>query len=271
MKLVTHLYWGDPNEEFSFDLARMLLDSGADILEIGIPYTDPVCDGEVFQRACARAIANGITPPKVFEGIQKLRSEGYGHPIYLTSYFGPIFKMGVEETVKKAKEIGINGLIIPDILLEEQEELQSTSKKYGLSIIQFATIYSDKERLKKICYASTDVIYCIALPGVTGEQKGDKNQLRKLMNRLIKVRSIQSKVRHSIHGRESDNKILPVPIFVGFGIQTSEDAWEIFSYGADGIIIGTAIARIYEKYIQAPQLSLSEISAFIKDLKKSAI
>src|SRR3972149_12259138 len=155
--LMTHIYYGDPNKEFSRELAKTLSDHGADILEVGIAYTDPVCDGEVFQRACKRALASGVTPLDVLDGIKKIRQIGVTKPIYITSYYGPIFKIGVKSFVERAKNVGVAGLIIPDILLEEQGELRKYCDRFGLSLIQFATVYSSEARLKQIIAASTDL------------------------------------------------------------------------------------------------------------------
>lgn len=249
--LMTHMYFGDPSEEFSLKLAETLLDNGADILEFGIPYTDPVCDGEVFQRACKRALESGITPIKVFAGIKKIKEKGYKQKIYLTSYYGPIFKIGIEKFIQTAKKAGANGLIVPDILLEEQKELNTACEKFGLSLIQFATIYSDRVRLSEICKASDDFIYCISLPGVTGEEVGGKEKLIRLLKLLKSI---------------TDKKI-----YVGFGIKSEKEVKEILNFGADGVIVGSAITRIYEENINDPFKSLPKISAFIKKLKESTI
>ncbi len=248
--LMTHLYYGDPDEEFSLKLAETLLDAGADILEVGIPYTDPVCDGEVFQRACKRALENGITPVKVLEGIREIRAKGYKQKIYLTSYFGPIFTIGIEKFVRNAKKAGVDGLIVPDILLEEQYELREACDRFGLSLIQFATIYSSRERIKQIADVSTDFIYCISLPGVTG----DKAENKKLVKLVKLIKSITIK-----------------PIFVGFGIKSPNEVKEILRLGADGVIVGSAIAKFYEENIDNPEKSLSKISSFIKTLKEGTI
>lgn len=258
---MTHLYYGDPNKEFSDKLADTLLTSGSDILEIGIPYTDPVCDGEIFQRSCKRALEKGITPLDVLEGIRCLGERGLKKPIYLTSYYAPIYKIGVERFVKRAKSVGVSGLIIPDLLLEEQPELRKVIARVrpsrnsrsdpDLSLIQFATVYSSRKRLKQIIDASNDFIYCISLPGVTGENKLALSEVERLI-KLIKSLT--------------DKKI-----YVGFGIKTSEDAKKILRMGADGIIVGSAIARIYEKNINSPEKSLPKISSFIKSLKEGTI
>jgi len=249
--LMTHIYFGDQNKDFSIRLAQVLLDSGADILEVGIPYTDPVCDGEIFQRACKRAIENEITPFDVIDGIKILRQKGYKQPIYLTSYYGPIFKIGIKLFVTKAKEVGVQGLIIPDLLLEEQDDLSFVCKQNSLSIIQFATVYSSKERLKKICKASTDFMYCISLPGVTGDETGETKRLASLLNLL----------------KEMTTK----KIYVGFGIKSQKDAKDLLKLGADGVIVGSAIANIYESYLKNPFKSLEEVSFFVKRIKESTI
>ena len=252
---MTHFYFGDPTKEFSLQLVKTLVDSEADILEIGIPYSDPVCDGDVFQRTCRRALEAGITPNDVFIGIKKLRSDsGQARMtkvhIYLTSYYAPIFKMGVREFVQRAKNVGVKGLIIPDLLLEEQIELRNDCDNNGLSLIQFATVYSSEERLKQIIDASTNFIYCVSLPGVTGDKR-EVTQLRQLLQVLKKM----------------TNKKL----FVGFGINSANDVKNIMAMEADGVIVGSAIARIYEEHLNTPEKSLVKIGEFVKGLKKSTI
>ena len=251
---MTHLYYGDPTNDFSLQLAKTLVNSGADILEIGIPYSDPVSDGEVFQKASNRALTNGTTPFDVFDGIKKLRKLGIKVPIYITSYFGPVYKMGIEKFIQKVVKVNAQGVIIPDILLEEQNELLFLSKKYNISIIQFATSYSSDERLKQIISVSSGFIYCISGPNVTGS----KNTLNKDTILLIK--------RINKLEKEMDRNI---PIFVGFGISTPEQVKLILNSGGDGVIVGSAIAKIYQDYLDVSLKSLSKVVGFIKILKKA--
>ncbi|MBI3955522.1 tryptophan synthase subunit alpha [Candidatus Gottesmanbacteria bacterium] len=249
--LMTHLYYSDPNREFSDQLAETLLNSGADFLEVGIAYTDPVCDGEVFQRACKRALLNGITPFQVLKGIKNIREKGCKNPIYLTSYFAPIYKIGLEKFVSLAKSTGVTGLIIPDLLFEEQQSLRRLTDKYGLSLIQFATVYSTKERLKETVRASTDFIYCVSLPGVTGDKKLALSEVEGLLKSLKSL---------------TDKKI-----YVGFGIQNRDEVQKILEMGADGVIVGSAIAGMYEGNLYNPSKSLPKISQFINSLKEVTI
>lgn len=252
-KLMAHLYFGDPNDGFSLKLAKTLLEGGADILEVGIPYSDPVCDGEVFQRACKRALEARVTPPKVLEGIKKIRKMGFAQPIYATSYFGPIFKMGVEKFLAKVKEIGAQGVIIPDILTEEQDELLKFGVKNGIEVIQFATPYSSVERIKKIVSVAekyhSGFIYCVSVPGVTGVRNKLPDEIGDLVKRV--------------------KKLTKIPVFVGFGVSKPEHARQVLESGGDGVIVGSAIGKIYEGNLKNPEKTLPEVTKFAVSLKKA--
>ncbi len=252
-RLMTHLYFGDPTKEFSIRLAQELVKSGADILEIGIPYSDPVCDGEVFQRACQRALNRGMTPTGVFTGIEALRCGGINQPIYITSYFGPIFKMGVEKFIKQIASIDAQGIIVPDILLEEQKELLYVAKKHSVSVVQFATPYSTDDRLDQIIAAASGFIYCFSVPGVTGVREKVEQRTISLIKRV--------KSRVSKSGKD-------IPVFVGFGISKPEHIRVMIPAGADGFIVGSAIAKLYEGQLDQPDGSLKQIAAFTRALKK---
>lgn len=237
--LMTHLYYGDVSPEFSQKIALVLVSAGADMLEIGIPYSDPVCDGTIFQTACRQALQKGITPDDVFAGIGKIRQKT-AKPIYLTSYFGPIFKIGVEKFLGKAKSSGVNGLIIPDLPLEEQQ--------YKLPLVQFATVYSDEERLRQIVQASRDFIYVMSMSGITGDKYSGRENLKKII-KLVK-------------------NITNKKTLVGFGIRTAEEAAEITDLGADGVIIGSRIAEIYNQ-VSNENDSLEKIRKLVINIKKA--
>ncbi|KKS97947.1 MAG: tryptophan synthase alpha chain, tryptophan synthase alpha chain [Candidatus Gottesmanbacteria bacterium GW2011_GWA2_43_14] len=238
--LMTHLYYGDISPDFSQKLALTLASAGADFLEIGIPYSDPVCDGVIFQAACRQALKQGITPDDVINGLKKIR-ENTDTPIYLTSYFGPIFKMGIEIFLRKAKSSGVKGLIVPDLPLEEQ--------KIKLPLIQFAAVNSSTERLHQIIEAAQDFIYVMSLPGITGDENPGYENLKKLL-KLIKSKT--------------DRKIL-----VGFGIRTAKEAAEICGMGADGVIIGSRIAEIYRSEPKNEDQSLDKIRKLVINVKKA--
>lgn len=249
MKLLTHLYFGDPSKEFSLHLAKTLLDSGADGLEIGIPYSDPVCDGPVFQAACKRALQNNIAPQDVFDGIKQLRRDGYTQPIYITTYYAPIFAMGEDKFIAKAKECDAQGLIIPDLLLEEQVSLQNLCTKNKLSLIQFATPYTTANRLQKVLEHAQDFLYCIGAPSVTGKTVYSTEQKVALIKKTT----------------------TSLPLMIGFGISQPSEVKQLIKAGASGVIVGSSIARMYEKNLNNPEQALSKISSFIKELKKATM
>ncbi len=253
---MTHLYYGDPNEEFSLAYAETLVRCGADILEIGIPYSDPLCDGVIFQRACQRALDTGITPTQVLDGVVKMRSKIIDTPIFITSYYGPIFKYGVEKFVKKVKHIGVQGLIIPDILLEEQGELIHAANKFRISVVQFATPYSTEKRLEEIVSYAQGFLYCLSVAGVTGVRDSMGKQIVDL---LARVRRVLKRLRKTL------------PVFVGFGISSPAHIRIVTREDIAGVIVGSALAKLYEKNIRHPHKMLLEIGSFTKLLKAATI
>lgn len=246
--LMTHLYYGEVSQEFSEELALTLVSAGTDLLEIGIPYSDPVCDGEIFQTACRRALKQGIIPDDVFGGIKKIRQKTI-IPIYLTSYFAPIFKIGIRNFLSRARESGVNGLIIPDLPLEEQQDFRKYCIKENLSLIQFATVYTSEERLKKIIAASVDFIYVISLPGITGDNNPGQKNLKKLLD-MIKNKTAKK-------------------IYAGFGIRTPAQAAKIVNLGADGIVIGSRIAEIYNEQHENRDECFEKIRKLVINVKKA--
>lgn len=253
---MTHLYFGDPSEMFSLRLAQTLTDNGADILEIGIPYSDPVADGPVFQRACSQALEGGTTPLKVLAGIRRMREQGIKQPIYITSYIGPIFKMGVQKFTQEVTKAGAQGIITPDILLEEQKELLHFAKKYQVNVVQFVTPYSSDARIQTMLRYTQGFLYCVSVPGVTGSRDKVARQTLDLVKRVIRIRIKMSST---------------IPIYVGFGISKPAQVRQIIKAGADGVIIGSAIGSLYEKSLEDPDKALSNIATFAQRLKTATI
>lgn len=253
------MYFGDPTQGFSIELAQRLVYAGADILEIGIPYSDPVCDGAVFQRACARALAQDMHPLDVINNISGLRGREIRRPIYLTSYYAPIFATGLKKFMKEAKLARINGLIVPDLLYEEQEDLLVYSKEFDIPIVQFITPYSADDRIRFMLNHADDFVYCIALPSVTGSRQRSNRAQEQLLKRIKRV--IQ---------RDRPERALP-DIYVGFGIRTAKQVRNLCAAGFDGVIVGSSIARIYEKSLDAPHQTLHKVGEFIKELKAATM
>jgi len=244
---MAHVYYGDPNEKFSVELIKTLCNNGVDIIEFGIPFSDPVADGPIFQNACKRALEAGMTPKKAIEGIKKLRAIGIEKPIVVTSYYNVILHMGVIEFVKSISDAGANGLIIPNVPFEESDFLYATCEKYGINIIFLIAPTTQEERLKKILNRARGFVYIVAITGVTGVRDSIEDMTLNIVDKVRKYSNI--------------------PLLVGFGISKPEHVKAVVDAGANGFITGSAIGKIYEKYIRNPEDSLGEIKDFVRSLK----
>ncbi len=246
-----HVYYGDPSTEFSDRLIRTMVDNGADIIELGIPFSDPTADGPTFIAACERALSNNITPLKCLEGIKKLRSDGIRQPIVVTSYYNILYVSGVGKFLKEIKEAGAQAIIVPNLPIEEAATLIQESSSLGIHPIFQVTPTTTGERLTKICEASSGFIYVINVEGVTGIRNRVNNSTLKL------IKSVRS---HT-----------DTPILAGFGISKPEHAKALVKAGADGVIVGSMYASLYEKHIHDPYNSLPQISELVRQIKISCI
>ncbi|WP_423792115.1 tryptophan synthase subunit alpha [Methanocaldococcus indicus] len=247
---IPFLVAGDPNFEDSKEAFEMLCKYG-DIIEIGIPFSDPVADGLTIQKADYRALKSGMTPLKAFELAKYLNEKYPNKPLVFLVYYNIIFKMGEENFVKKAKESGISGLIVPDLPVEESESLYNICKKYGIDLIFLVAPTTTEERLNKILKKASGFIYAVSVTGITGERDKVKEETK---NYIKKVKEKTS-----------------LPICVGFGISKKEHVEEICKI-ADGAIVGSAIVKIVEKYtnnykIENKEKFLEELENFLKSLK----
>ncbi|MEW6592274.1 MAG: tryptophan synthase subunit alpha [Candidatus Hadarchaeota archaeon] len=246
-----HIYYGDPSEEFSLELIETLLKNGADMLEFGIPFSDPIADGPTFISACDRSLKNGMTPQKCLEGVAKLRNMGVKAPLILTTYYNILYSAGVENFLNVAAEVGVQGLIIPDLPVEESAELLAAAEPLGLNVIfQVAPTTSDG-RLMEIIGAASGFLYVVNVKGVTGARE---SVLQSTFELLKRVR------------RQTD-----LPLMAGFGVSRAEHALSMVSGGADGVITGSAIAKIYEKNLESPEETLPEIAKFAAEIKQACV
>jgi tryptophan synthase alpha chain len=246
-----HVYFGDPNEEFSLKLIETLATNGADILEFGIPFSDPTADGPTFQAVCERALKAGMTPTKCIEGIKKLRAKGIDNPIVVTTYYNIPYVRGVGSFLQEIRRAGAQAVIIPDVPVEEADELITEGKKTGIHpIFQVAPTTTDV-RLKKIADIASGFLYIIGVEGVTGVRESLGGSTLKLVERV--------------------RKHTDMPHLAGFGISTKEQAKAVVESGADGAIAGSAYARVYEKYLETPERSLPEIENLVRELKQGCV
>lgn len=248
---MAHVYYGDPCEKFSIKLIETLADAGADIIEFGIPFSDPIADGVIFQAACERALKVGVTPVKCLEGVRKLRSRGLEVPIILTAYFNIPYNMGLEIFLDKAKEVGVQGILIPDLPVDEAKPLIKMTGKRRLHLILQVAPTTSKKRLKQILSRASGFIYLIGLEGVTGSRIRSQKTTVKLIEK-VKVNTT-------------------TPIMVGFGISKREHAEVMVAAGASGVAVGSAYAKIYSKSLKDPFQTLPEIAQLAKEIKNGCI
>ncbi len=243
---------GDPNLEIS-EKALEVICKHADIVEIGIPFSDPVADGITIQKADVRALNSGMNPLKAFELAKKLNEKSPNVPKVFLTYYNIIFKMGEEEFVKKCKEVGISGIIVPDLPIEEADSLYNYCKKYGVDLIFLVAPTTPDDRLKKILEKCSGFVYVVSVTGITGAREKVAEETKELIKRV--------------------KKFSKVPACVGFGISKREHVEEITNI-ADGAIVGSAIVKIVEKHldengkIKDEEKFLKELEEFVKNLKE---
>ncbi|WP_096153780.1 MULTISPECIES: tryptophan synthase subunit alpha [Bacillus] len=239
---------GDPNPSFTIKLALTLQEVGASILELGVPYSDPLADGPVIQRASSRAIKNEMNIVRAIELAGEMRLNGLKIPIIIFTYLNPVLQLGYKSFCALAKQNGVDGLLIPDLPLEESTECRSICTDYGLELISLVAPTS-KERIEKIATRATGFLYCVSSVGVTGE----RSELNSNIEAFVK------------QAQEFSN----VPVAVGFGISNKNQV-EYVSSICDGVIIGSAIVRMVEELLdtikQDEAVALLQIKQRIKEI-----
>lgn len=216
---------GDPNLDVTKEVILAMVKAGADLIEIGIPFSDPVAEGLVIQAADERALKAGTTTDKIFDMVAQLREET-DIPLAFMTYINPVYVYGVERFCSKCAELNIDALIVPDVPYEEKNELAPYCKKYGIDVISLIAPTSH-DRIKTIASEAEGFIYCVSSMGVTGVRKEITTNVGE-MTSLVKG-------------------VTDVPTAIGFGISTPQQAKEMAQY-ADGVIVGSAIVKICAEY-----------------------
>ena len=242
--LVAYFTAGDPSLALTRKLVVEAARRGADVIELGIPFSDPLADGPVVQRATQRALAAGVTLPRVLELVREMRGEVSAPLVFLT-YYNPILAFGLKAFCRTSVEAGIDGVIVADLPPEESGPLRSEAMAAGLDLIHLVAPTSTPERMRKIARASEGFVYMVSLTGVTGERT---TLAPELTQQLRAFRAITTK-----------------PVCVGFGIGTPEQA-ALVGRLADGVIVGSAIVRLVEQHASSPEL-LGRVGDFIAGLK----
>jgi len=244
---------GDPNTDFTIKLIETLVSNGADAIEFGIPFSDPIADGKTIQAASNRALKNGMNPARAIEVIEKIRGRGIEVPIIVMTYYNIIYANGMDAFIKMIKEAGGDGLIVPDVPLEESEDLHKKCESNGLDLVYLVTPNCSDDRLQKIAIKSKVFLYAVAVLGITGARGEISEDAIDLIKRT--------------------KKLCSVPLAIGFGISKPEHAKKYSEAGADGIIVGSEIVNIYSKYLNGNEIdeekALLEIAEFTKKMKSN--
>jgi tryptophan synthase alpha chain len=219
---------GDPNFEIGAEILRGLPRAGADLIEVGMPFSDPMAEGKPIQASSLRALTHGQTMKKTFAMVREFRAGDADTPVVLMGYANPVFAYGTESFARDAAAAGADGLIIVDLPPEEDEELRIAAKSHGLAVIRLATPTSDDARLKTIVDGADGFVYYVSVMGVTGAQSIGVDAA------LAKVAQIR---RHT-----------PLPVAVGFGIKTPADAASIARV-ADAAVVGSAVVNSVAEFM----------------------
>jgi len=236
--LIPYLMAGDPSLDATKQFVSELEEAGADIIELGVPFSDPLADGPVIQRAHERALQKGISLKKVIALVKEIRQSSH-IPLILMTYYNPVFKFGVETFIKEAADSGVDGVIIPDLTPDEAHDFISVARKHKIDTIFLLAPTSTLDRIKRVVKVSTGFIYYVSITGITGAKLAIGDPMKDTL-KLIK---------------SNTNK----PVAVGFGISNPEEAAEI-SKLAEGVIIGSAIVRLIAEG--------KDIKDFVKKIKE---
>jgi len=238
---------GYPSPDTTVEMVMHCIEAGADIIELGMPFSDPLADGPTIQRSSARAIEQGIQLEKVFSMVKDIRTKTET-PIILMGYMNTLLHYGVERFCDHAAQAGVDGLILPDLPLEEQDWISGFAQKTGLSHIHLVAPNTPEDRMQWIDAHSDGFVYCVSVTGVTGSRDGNQLQasVDLFIDRVVK-------------------NITKNPVLIGFGIRNKEDALRV-SAKVDGFIVGSALIEQIERHYPNPNW-LEELSIFVQNLR----
>lgn len=247
--LVTYVMAGDPDPETSLAILRELPKAGADIVEFGLPFTDPMADGPAIQAAALRALKAGQTTARTLDLVRRFRAEDAETPVILMGYFNPIYIYGVERFLADAKAAGVDGLIVVDLPPEEDDELCLPALKAGLAFIRLATPTTDDRRLPAVLANTAGFVYYVSITGITGAATPDFGKVAAAVERIK---------RHT-----------PLPVVVGFGVKKPEHAAAV-AQGADGVVVGSALIDALHATLDADNRAaahtVSTVAALVRSL-----
>jgi tryptophan synthase alpha chain len=240
---IAYLTAGDPSPEVTASLVLALERGGADLIELGVPFSDPIADGPVIQRASDRALRAGMTMRKVLAIVREIRRSSE-IPLLLFSYLNPLLRYGFDALAKDSAEVGVDGVLMTDLCIEEAEDAVRRVRAQGLDTIFLAAPTSTDQRLRRVAEQSSGFIYLVSRTGITGEQASLSSSAASLTQKM--------------------KSLTKLPIAVGFGISTPEQVREVGAI-ADGVVVGSAIVRFIEEHATDPALP-QQLEQFVRKL-----
>jgi len=242
-KLIAFIVGGDPSIDKSFKMACEVISSGADVLEIGLPFSDPLADGPTIQKASERALKAGMNTDKYFKLVRRIKDE-FDIPLVCLTYYNIVLNYGLEKFSENAKYSGLDGVIIPDLPYEEAGPFKKTLKKHGVDFIFLVAETTPVTRIRKISSMASGFIYVVSILGTTGARPKLASTLKQTISRVRAVTNL--------------------PLAVGFGISSPKNVKEVMSLGADAAIVGSAIVSL------AQEQDLPSVGEYVASLKKAA-
>jgi tryptophan synthase alpha chain len=239
---------GDPDKETCIRAAMALIDGGTDILELGVPFSDPVADGPTIQKADERSLAAGTKVDTVLDIVRELRKKT-SVPIVFLAYYNMIYHRGIDRFYQEARAAGVDGILIADMPVEESDDVYETALRYGIDPIFLITQTTSDERIKKIAARAHGYLYLVAVLGVTGVRDTVSSGAIELLRRVRKQTT--------------------VPLALGFGISTPDQAKTCAEAGADGVIVGSAIVEIVGKNQGNPDTMERDLKTYVIQMKKA--
>jgi tryptophan synthase alpha chain len=248
--LIGYITAGDPKPELTPKIADALISGGVDILELGLPFSDPIADGPTIQAASVRALDAGTTPMKVLEIAKQIKCQ-HDVPIVVMTYYNPVFRIGLDKFLVSAKDCMVDGVIVPDLPVEEAGDYKKAADTHGVDTIFLAAPSTSNERLSKIVKYTSGFLYLVSHFGVTGEKTEVKDSTVQLVKRVLPFTS----------GK--------VPLAVGFGISKPEHVQRLIQAGADGAVVGSAFINIIQKCNNDIIMMLEELKTTARKLKNA--
>jgi len=248
--LIAYLTGGDPDPKSFLANSIALIEGGADIVEVGIPFSDPIADGPVIQASSMRALSQGATPTGILDMIGGLSSQ-FPVPFVVLSYYNPILAMGLDRFLKKARESGVDGIVVPDLPVEESDEFRNLALKHNIDNIYLAAPNTSRTRLRTVLDRSKGFLYLVSLYGVTGPRDSLSPQA------LEAIRAVKSMAKGKI------------PVSAGFGISQPEHVSAVIQSGADGAIVGSALVRIVGNHLDDPSEAETQLKKTVQSLKEA--